>query len=92
MQLLPLQRWILGNAPCTLIEAVSLEASQIGLERNKTGAKIAQFAGKSETQPPQRLLFVGLPSSTQPKIIDALLIAHFQTKTRRISRLNITTY
>jgi len=31
------------------------------VERNNTGAKIAQFAGKSETQPPQRLLFVGFP-------------------------------
>jgi hypothetical protein len=43
MQLLPLQRSIFGNAPCTLIETVSL--SRVGwVDRNKTGAKIAQFA------------------------------------------------
>jgi len=31
------------------------------VERNNTGSKIAQLAWKSETQPPQRLLFVGFP-------------------------------
>jgi hypothetical protein len=31
------------------------------VERNNTGAKMAQFAGKSATQPPQRLLLVGFP-------------------------------
>ena len=60
MQLLPLHWSILGNAPCSWIETVSL--SLVGwVERNNTGAKIAQFAWKSETQPPQRLLFVGFP-------------------------------
>ena len=60
MQLLPLHWSILGNAPCSWIETVSL--SLVGwVERNNTGAKIAQFAWKSATQPPQRLLFVGFP-------------------------------
>jgi len=38
------------------------DSSGVGwVERNNTGAKMAQFAGKSATQPPQRLLLVGFP-------------------------------
>ncbi|WP_287736048.1 hypothetical protein, partial [Microcystis sp. M113S1] len=35
------------------------DSSGVGwVERNNTGAKMAQFAGKSATQPPQRLLLI----------------------------------
>jgi len=57
---------------CVIARQVSRAHRRVGwVDRNNSGSKIAQFAGKSSTQPPQRLLFVmGIPQPASKTLID----------------------